>query len=315
MKIQGKKIIVTGGAGFIGSHLVDTLVKKGGIVTVIDNLKNGNIDNLSQSIDKITFKDIDIRDEKAIASALKDQDIIFHLAANADVPYSVKHPDYDFSVNIQGGYNVLKYALEYKVEKFIFASSAAVYGEILYTPIDEKHPTNPISPYGASKLAIERLGSSYYKTYGFPFVAVRIFNTYGPRQRHYVMYDLLKKLYKDSTQLEVLGTGNQVRDYSYVLDTVEAFILAAENDQSSGEVFNIAGGRAISIKQVAEMLVSTLNIKDINIIYTQKSWEGDINTLIADISKIKNIGFSPNTSLEKGVEELGNWLKNNENNK
>ncbi|MGA3292210.1 MAG: SDR family NAD(P)-dependent oxidoreductase [Candidatus Microgenomates bacterium] len=310
MELHNKKVLVTGGAGFIGSHLVDVLVKKGAKVTVVDNLFSGYLSNLELSKEKIIYKNIDIRDKEKLRKIMRGQEIVFHLAANADVPYSVQHPEEDFEINIMGSYNVLQNALKNKVKKIVFASSAAVYGDPIYTPVDEMHPTVPISPYGASKLATERLGYSYYKTYGLPFVTMRIFNTYGVRQSRYVMYDLLKRLYKDDSRIEVLGSGNQRRDYSYVSDTVAAFILAAESDNSNGQVYNIAGGKTISIKRLVEMLTKVLKIKKINIRYTGKSWAGDINVLSADISKIrKELKFTPNVPLDEGLERLDTWLK------
>ncbi len=309
MQLKDRKILVTGGAGFVPSHVTDLLVEKGAIVTVIDNLKTGSLKNLEKSKDKIDFYKIDVRDFKKVKSVVKEQDIVFHFAANADVPYSVKHPKYDFDTNAVGGFNILKNCVDFNIKKVIFASSPAVYGEPNYVPVDEKHPLNPCSPYGASKLATEALGFAYYKTYGLPFITIRIFNSYGERQPRYVMYDLLKKLYKDPTKLEVLGTGEQIRDYCYVTDTARAFILAAENDNAIGEVFNLGGGNPISIKQLVKHLIKILQLKDVKVYYTGKSWEGDIVKLAADVSKTKQIlGFEPNVSFAEGVQRLHNWL-------
>jgi UDP-glucose 4-epimerase len=310
MKLKDKKVLVTGGAGFIGSHLVDALVNKGAKVTVVDNLFGGYLSNLDKSKENIVFKNIDIRDKIKLERAMRGQEVIFHLAANADVPYSVEHPEEDFEINVVGGCNVLQNALKNKVEKIIFASTAAVYGDPAYIPVDEKHPTVPVSPYGASKLAIERLGHAYHKTYGLPFVTIRIFNTYGERQPRYVMHDLLKKLYKNNSKLEVLGTGSQRRDYSYVSDTVAAFILAAERDNSSGQAYNIAGGKTISIKELVAMLIDILKIKKIDVNYTKKSWAGDINVLSADINKLMDdLKFKPKVTLDEGLGRLHAWLK------
>jgi UDP-glucose 4-epimerase len=309
MQLKNKKVLVTGGAGFIPSHVTDLLVKKGAIVTAIDNLKTGSLRNLEKSKDKINFQKIDVRDFKKVKGVVRDQDIVFHFAANADVPYSVKHPKYDFDTNTIGGFNILKSCVDFNVKKVIYASSAAVYGEAKYIPIDEKHPLNPCSPYGASKLATESLGFAYYKTYGLPFITIRIFNTYGERQPRYVMYDLLKKLYKDPTKLEVLGTGEQIRDYCYVTDAARAFILAAENGNAVGEVFNLAGGNPISIKQFVKLLLKILKLKDTKVHYTGKSWKGDIIKLVADVSKMKKIlSFEPKMSFTEGVQKLHNWL-------
>ena len=193
----------------------------------------------------------------------------------------------------------------------IYASSAAVYGEPLYTPIDEKHSLNPISPYGASKLAGEKLGFAYYHTYGIPFVSMRIFNTYGPRQPRYVMFDFSEKLKKNPNKLEVLGTGEQIRDYCYVTDTANAFILAAENEEAVGEAFNVAGGNPISIKELAELMVRILGLEGkTEIYYTGKSWKGDIIRLVADINKIKSkLRFRQKVKLEDGILILNEWFR------
>ncbi len=308
MTLKNKKVIVTGGAGFIGSHLVDALVAEGAKVTVIDNLITGHLRNLVKSKKNITFIKLDILNAKKVDAVVKKNQIIFHLAANADVPRSVNDPGYDFNVNIVGSYNLLTSAVKHNIEKFIFASSAAVYGNPVYTPIDEKHPTNPISPYGASKLAIEHLGRAYAHTYKLPFVTMRIFNTYGERQPRYVMFDLLRKLYKDRTKLEVLGTGRQLRDYSYVKDTVKAFILAAKKAESGG-IYNIAGGKNISIRDIVVHLVKILSIDELKITYTNQSWKGDINVLAANIKKIRReLSFKPTVPLPIGMRRLHKYL-------
>jgi len=310
MQLKNKKVLVTGGAGFIGSHLVDRLVKINALVTVVDNLSAGNLKNLELSKNNIDFQKVDICNFKAISKLIRSQDIVFHLAANADVPLSIKKPHYDFKNNVLGGYNVLKSCMNSNVQKVLFASSAAVYGEPEYVPIDEKHKTNPISPYGAAKLSIERLGITYYKCFSLPFTAIRIFNNYGARQPRYVMYDLIKKLYKNNNYLEVLGTGEQVRDYCYVEDGARCFILAAENEKSSGEVYNLAGGNPVKIKDLVELIIKTLGLENVTVKYTGQSWKGDIVKLIADTKKTKNdLGFKPEMSLNKGIKKLTNWLR------
>lgn len=309
MNLNGKKVLVTGGAGFIGSHVVELLLEKKAHVTVVDNLSSGNKENLKKVYQEIVFNETDIKDTNAVKEIVKKNEVVFHFAANADVPRSVQDPEFDFQNNVMGTYNLLTAAVGANVEKFIFASSAAVYGNPRYTPIDEKHPTNPISPYGASKLSGEALGRSYHTTYGLPFVAMRIFNTYGARQPRYVMYDLLKKLYRDPQRLEVLGTGEEYRDYCYVTDTAQAFVLAAEKAEA-GTIYNIAGGNTIQIKQVVELLLETLHLKGVDIHYTQKSWKGDINKLSADISKIRqDLGFEPSISIGEGIVKLHQYLE------
>ncbi len=313
MRLRGKRVLVTGAAGFIGSHLVDELVEKGAEVVAIDNLKDGDLSNLEQSLDKIEFHKVDIRDFEALKNVMDGVEIVFHLAANANVPYSVEDPKYDFESNALGTFNVLKLSLDLGVEKVIYASSAAVYGEPVYVPIDEKHPLNPISPYGASKLAGERLGFVYHSTYGLKFSALRIFNTYGERQRRYVMYDFLRKLAENPKRLDVLGTGEQIRDFCYVKDCVEAFILAAEKNVAVGDAFNIAGGNPISIRDLAYLMVKMLGLDgQTEVVFTGKSWKGDIVKLYADISKIKSkLGFEPKVRLEEGILRLKRWFDEN----
>jgi len=311
MKLKGRKVLVTGAAGFIGSHLVDRLVEEGAEVVAIDNLKDGDLSNLAGSMDKIEFHKIDVRDFESLKEVMDGVEIVFHLAANANVPYSVDNPKYDFETNALGTFNVLKLSLDLDVEKVVYASSAAVYGEPVYVPIDEEHPLNPISPYGASKLAGERLGFAYFKTYGLPFVSLRIFNTYGPRQRRYVMYDFLRKLKENPNRLEVLGTGEQIRDFCYVKDCVEAFILAAEKNTAVGDAFNIAGGNPISIRDLAYLMVKVLGLDGkTEIVFTGESWKGDIVRLYADISKIKSkLQFTPKFNLTEGILKLVDWFK------
>lgn len=310
MRLKGKRVLVTGAAGFIGSHLVDGLVEEGAEIVAIDNLKDGDLSNLAQSMDKIEFHRVDIRDFEALKDVMDGVEIVFHLAANANVPYSVEDPKYDFESNALGTFNVLKLSLDLGVEKVVYASSAAVYGEPVYVPIDEKHPLNPISPYGASKLAGERLGFAYYHTYGLKFTALRIFNTYGERQRRYVMFDFLRKLAENPKRLEVLGTGEQIRDFCYVKDCVEAFILAAEKNVAVGDVFNIAGGNPTSIRDLAYLMVKMLGLDgQAEIVFTGKSWKGDIVKLYADISKIRSkLGFEPKVGLKEGILRLKRWF-------
>jgi UDP-glucose 4-epimerase len=301
--------LVTGGAGFIGSHLVDALVDAGANVTAIDNLKKGRLENIAGSKDHINFRKIDVRDYNRVKEVVKDQQIIFHLAANASVPTSVSDYCYDFETNAMGTFNILRAAIENKVKKVIFTSSAAVYGEPVYVPTDESHALNPVSPYGSTKMTGEAIGLAYGRTFGIDFTTVRVFNNYGPRQTHYVIYDLLEKLWKDSARLEVLGDGTQVRDYCYVADGVRALLLIAEKDCSRGQVYNLAGGNPIQIRDLVKLIIDVLGLKRVRVEYTGYSWKGDINRLIADITKIRELGFEPEINLRDGIIKMVKWYE------
>lgn len=308
MNLSRKHVMVTGGAGFIGSHLVDKLISLGSQVTVVDNFMAGSSQNLPTDCDSFKIVNADIRDPQ-IFNAYTDVDIIFHLGANANVPYSIKRPDYDFSTNIIGTYNVYQFALAQNIEKILFASSAAIYGDPEYTPMDEMHPKNPKSPYGVSKLSGEQLGLVYHSVFDLPFVGVRIFNTYGPRQSRYVMFDLLKKILSGTNELEVLGTGNQIRDFCYVSDTVDALILLMQSNQSKGEIYNIGSGNEISIKDLVYLLLKlTDNNENVDVKFTGTSWKGDIERLIPSISKIQDIGFISKVGLDEGVTRLIKYM-------
>jgi UDP-glucose 4-epimerase len=301
--VNMNRIVVTGGAGFIGSHLVERLAGTTDIV-VLDNFQSGSRKNLQHVTGEMKAAHGDIRDWETVKEVVKGSSSIFHLAANASVPFSVQDPRYDFETNALGTFNVLEAARKFDVQTVVYASSAAVYGEPEYLPMDEHHPTHPISPYGASKLAGEQMGTVYKEVYGLNFSAVRIFNTYGPRQPRYVMYDLLKKLKRNSSQLEVLGTGDQVRDYCYVSDMVDALMLVAQKGEGT---YNVAGGIPTSVREVAEFLVSKIS-PHARIVYTGISWKGDIQVLTADIQKIRTLGFNPKVPLHRGIQELITWL-------
>ena len=304
MTVKDMCVVVTGGAGFIGSHLVERLVKKGAYVVVIDNFHAGTLQNVASVSKDIHLVTADIRDAASL-TIIADADIVFHLAANASVPFSVENPRYDFETNALGTFNVLEASLNSDIKKFVYASSAAVYGEPVYTPIDENHPLRPLSPYGVSKLAGENAGVAFKKMYGLPFTAVRIFNTYGPRQPRYVMYDFIKKLKKTPQTLEVLGTGEQIRDYCYVSDMIDVFMAVAEKGDS---IYNAASGVPTSIRELAELMVATLS-PDAAIHYTGTSWKGDITTLTADITRLKQLGCEPVIPLREGVKKLIQWFE------
>jgi UDP-glucose 4-epimerase len=309
MQLKHKKVLVTGGAGFIGSHLVDKLIKLNANVTVIDNLSSGDLNNLEFVKNEISFQNIDIRDFDKIKPVIQKQDVIFHLAANADVPRGQKDPDYEFSNNVIGGFNVIKSCLNTNVQKIVFASSAAVYGEPQIIPMDENHPLKPLSLYGVSKAYLESLGFAYFRSSGLPFTAVRIFNNFGVRQSKFVMYDLLQKLYRNHTKLTVLGTPDHIRDYCYVTDGADFFVKVAEYDKTTGDVFNLTGGNPVRISELVKMLIEVTGYKNVLVNYTGSSWSGDIIRLIGNMDKAKKLfEFKPKVSLKTGITLLHQWL-------
>jgi UDP-glucose 4-epimerase len=300
----GTPVLVTGGAGFIGSHLVDRLVAAGARVRVLDNLQAGSEANLSAVRGRIDLRVADLRDPAAVDAAVRGCAVVFHIGANASVPASVDDRGYDFATNALGTFHVADAAVRHGVRRIVQASTAAVYGPPQYTPVDERHPLDPISPYGASKLAADRLLFAYAPIFGFEVALVRIFNTYGPRQPRYVAYDLMMKLARDPKRLEVLGSGEQRRDYCYIADMVEALVLAAETPAPEPLVLNVSGGRTVSIRELVDLILAALELRDTEVVYGLPSWKGDIEVLSGDIRRISALGWRPTVTLEEGLRRM-----------
>src|SRR5688572_15043149 len=206
---EHRRVIVTGAAGFVGSHLVDALVAYGAQVLAVDDFSDGLESNLAASRSHIEFVCRSVVQESGLDEVIARAEVIFHLAANASVPRSVEHPAADFETNVLGTYRVMEAARRAGVKRMVFTSSAAVYGDPVREPMDESHPFLPKSPYGGSKLAAEFLLDSYARCFELDHRRLRLFNTYGPRQRKYVMFDLLEKLRADPKHLSMLGSGDQ----------------------------------------------------------------------------------------------------------
>lgn len=296
----------------MGSHLVDRLVEIGSNTTVADDLSFGKQENLNE---QAKFVKLDIRNYEALKAMISKvkPEVVFHLAASATTKESAMGwfgPVFDYEVNAIGTLNILRAAVDGGLKpRFVYVSSAAVYGEPEYTPIDEGHPTNPISPYGISKLASEKYALAYFRERGLPVTVLRVFNSYGPRQPRYVMFDLLKKLKENPDKLEVIGTGEQVRSYCYVTDTIDGFILALK-DEAVGKVFNLAGRDVVSIKELVDEILNLLDLKGrTKVTYTGKSWRGDIMKLVPDTSRMERIGFEPRVNLEEGLSKLRDWFE------
>jgi len=306
---KNKKIIVTGGAGFIGSHLVDALVREQAKVTVLDMLAPDALHNLNDSLKKITYHRVDLIDLEKTLKMLDFADIVFHLAGNASVPISVQNPSLDFNANVISTMNVLQALLQKCIGKVVYLSSAAVYGIPVFVPTHEDHPLNPVSPYGATKTAAETIGLTYANAFKVDFIVGRLYSPFGPRQRRYAMFDLLNKLHHDPNNINVLGDGTQIRDYISIYDTVQALLTIAQYGQR-GMAYNIAANNSVSIRELLPLLFDVSQIKhSVNVTYTGESWVGDPPVMIADITKLKNLGFEPCEPLVIGIEKLYRWMQ------
>lgn len=313
MGIKNKKILVTGGAGFIGSHLVDVLVKNNKVI-VIDDLSIGSEENLKLSKKSGNLKIIrgDITDLPTVKKAISDIGIVFHLAA-LGVRESINDPFPVQQVNALGTLNLLYEARKNNVEKFIHVSSSEVYGTASRIPMNEEHPLNPETVYGASKLAGEKYALAYFRTHGFPVVVIRPFNTYGPRSHFEGPYGeaIPRFVIRALNNLSpiIFGDGKQTRDFTYVDDTVDGIFKASQSNKSVGDIVNIAYGKERSIREVAEIVLKSLGKTHLKIIY-QKDRPGDVKRHFADIKKAKKIlHFNPKTSLEEGIARYIDWLK------
>jgi len=302
-----RRVLVTGGAGFIGSHLVKALIDKCSVV-VLDNLCSGSLENLYRVVEGggIKFVRGDVRDKKAVRDAMNGVDAVVHLAALIDVEASVKNPFETHDVNVNGTLNVLDEAVKAGVKRFVFASSAAVYGDVNPMPLKEEYPPHPISPYAASKAAAEGYCLAFNRCLGLGTVILRYFNVYGPGQRNSAYSGVIMRFLENAFRGEpliVYGDGCQTRDFVYVDDVVEATVLAMEGDGLEGETFNICTGKPTSVNELIEV-VKTIAWKDLKVVY-DKPRKGDIRNNYGDPSKAeKTLGFKAKTSLKEGIEKM-----------
>lgn len=305
------KILVTGSAGFIGSHFADYVLQQGDSVVGVDDLSFGKRANVNPDAGFIKADVTDFDQMEGIVLSEQPAAIV-HFAANATTKSSAmgwSHPTHDYRINMVGTLNLLEIIRKHKLDvRFVYASSAAVYGEPEYVPVDEKHPKHPQAPYGVSKLAGENYCYAYGKEWAVQTTTFRIFNTFGPRQSRYIMYDQIKKILASDGEIEVIGTGEQVRDYVYVTDVAKAFYLGMTHPEAVGQTFNLAGGNQISVKDLVNLIKSLLG-KDVTLRFTGQSWKGDITRLSADTGYLrKTLGWAPETSLEDGLRSLIAWL-------
>ena len=310
MELNGLDIMVTGGAGFIGSHLVDRLIKMGNHVIVYDNFDDyyiGKEDNIQNHLDdsKFTLVKLDILDYDTLLGAMNKIDIVFHLAAQAGVRYSQEYPIKTNTVNTTGTLNVLRAAKQNKTKKVVFASSSSVCGAPQYLPVDEKHPTNPVSIYGASKL----VGEKYCQILNVSTIILRYHTVYGPRQRpKMAIHKWIRGIFNDEPPV-IYGDGEQTRDFTYVDDIIDGTLKSAETEGIEKEIFNLGSGSNVSVNTVIELLLKLTNKADIKPIYTQPK-VGDVSHTHADISKARDLlGYNPKVTFESGIRQFIEWYK------
>ena len=301
-ELKDKRILVTGGAGFIGFHLCKQLTNFGLDVTIYDNLSSGKMENV-KDVPKAKFVKGDILDLKKLCN-MEKTDVIFHLAAQVVVPYSMENPTEDFETNARGTLNVLEKARK-DDSRLVFASSAAVYGNPTQMPTSESYGFHPFSCYGLSKVVGEEYCQMYANQYGLDITILRFANVYGSRC-HGVINDFLDKLTKNPKKLEIIGTGQQSRDFVNVADTVNAIVSAASRENAIGQTYNVGFGETTKIIDLAHMILRILNLSGKTVVTTTGvSWQGDINTIWFNIDKSKKeLGWTPKITLEEHLKKL-----------
>ncbi len=310
------KIMITGGAGFVGSHLCDKYTREGHTVLCLDNFMNGNLMNVRHLLDFRNFKLIkgDIRDFNLLEKLMPDVDVIFHLAAQIHVDRSYIEPRLTYDVNVMGTQNILEAARIHDAKKIIFASSSEVYGSAQYAPIDENHPLNAPHPYGASKIAADRMCNAYINTYGMNINITRLFNLYGPRQKDIgyggVISIFTRRVLSNIPPI-IYGDGLQTRDYTYISDAIKAYDLILNHNEPIKEPLNFGNGTEVPILDIANMIIDLCGksgtIEPVHI----EPRIGEVKRLIADATRARNLlGWEPEYSLEEGLKSFIQWYRN-----
>jgi len=315
MDWQGKVVLVSGAGGFIGSHLTERLVSLGAKVRAFVRYNSrghrGFIENFAPHVqERIETVMGDLRDSEAVRSAMEGVEYVFHLGAMVAIPYSYHHPREVVEVNVLGTLNVLQAARSAGVKKVVHTSTSEVYGSAKTVPMSESHPLCGQSPYSASKIAADQLAESFHRSFELPVVIVRPFNAYGPRQsaRAVIPTIISQALSRDKVQI---GATHTKRDLTYVTDTVEGFILLSECEKAVGETTNVGSGSEVSIKELAERVIS-LTGRKVEIVFDAsrlRPSRSEVDRLLADNSKVKSlVGWEPKVSLDEGLKLTIDWV-------
>ena len=308
-----KRILVTGGAGFIGSHLLDRLMDKGYEVTVFDNLSSGKLEFIEQHLKNPNFSLIegDMLDTDAINEACKGIDFVFHVAANPDVKLGASDTKVHFDQNITATYNLLEALRRNRVKKLAFTSTSTVYGDAKVMPTPESYgPLVPISLYGASKLACEALITSYSHTFDIQTWLFRFANIVGDRSTHGITVDFVRKLQENPEKLEILGDGKQEKSYLHVSECVDSILFAIEKSGEEVNIFNIGSEDTLSASEIGKIVVEEMGLSDVEFTYTggSRGWKGDVPRMRLGVEKFKEIGGRPVYSSERSVRETARSL-------
>ncbi len=305
------KVLVTGGAGFIGSHLVDVLMEAGNEVRVLDDLSAGSIENIKRWLDDERFEFVkgDMRDPEKVRKAVEGADVVFHLAANPEVRIGAQSPELLYESNVTITHNLLSAIRDSDVKFLIFTSSSTVYGDAEVIPTPENYaPLEPISVYGGAKLAAEALISGYAHTFGFRALIFRLANIIGERSNHGVIYDFINKLRRNPEELEILGDGTQRKSYLHVSDTVEGMLQIFEhfrNDDRIVDFYNLGNDDWITVREIAEIVSEEMGLKP-KFRFTGgvdggRGWKGDVKFMRLSIEKAKETGWRPRLNSYEAV--------------
>jgi len=308
-----EKMLVTGGAGFIGSHLIEALIARRTNICVFDDLTAGTLQNVKPWLGDPSFNFIkgDLLCSADLAKFEKTCfETIFHFAANPEVRAGSSNPDVHFQQNVVATHNLLETVRKAENKPtLVFTSTSTVYGEPTKIPTPEDYaPLKPISTYGASKLACEALISAYAYTYGFKAIIYRLANIVGPRSQHGVIYDFIQKLQKDPNELEILGDGTQNKSYLYITDCIEAMLLGLEKSTEQVEIYNVGSEDQIDVKTIAEIVAEKMGLQDIKFKFTGgvdggRGWKGDVKNMLLDVNKIKSLGWKPKLNSKQAIRQ------------